>query len=237
MRARHPRVDGCGRARFSSVAALGLGVFLSTSLVTALSTPARAEGGLSKDEMGQLARGETVIRAQNLETNGKRYVGGITYTVLDASAEELMALLDDPRTYTEVLPKTKFAERVAARGHDAWIELHQGNSLVDTTYTLYVRKEPENRRVRFWLDLSRPHAIDDAWGFFRYEAIDVTRQRPRTLLVYGALVDLGPGILRELYEERLRHAMLAVPQLVRGYVARTTAGRRPGAAAPLPEGR
>ncbi|MDB4993761.1 MAG: hypothetical protein JWM74_1193 [Myxococcaceae bacterium] len=218
------------KTRFSSIAALGVGIF-----ALALASPARAEGGLSSDEMGQLSRGETVVRAQDMEAQGRRYVGGVTYTVLEASAEELMAVLDDPHAFTEFLPKTKFAERVAAHGRDSLMELHQGNALVDAAYTLYIRKEPERGRVRFWLDLSRPHAIDDAWGFFRYQALDATTQAPRTLMVYGALVDLGPGIIRELYEERLRRVMLAVPQLVRQYIARSAAGRRPRVAAP--EGR
>lgn len=205
------------KTRFSSIAALGIALVVSVGAPTR----ARAEGGLSNDEMGQLARGETVVRPQDLETEGRRYVGGVTYTVLDASAEELMAVLDDPHAYTEVLPKTKYAQRVAAHGRDFLLELHQGNALVDAAYTVYIRKEPERGRVRFWLDLSRPHAIEDAWGFFRYEALEPSdRQAPRTLMVYGALVDLGAGIIRELYEERLRRAMLAVPQLVRKYLAR-----------------
>lgn len=44
---------------------------------------------------------------------------------------------------------------------------------------------------------------------------------PRTLLTFGVLVDMGPGLARALYEERMRAAMLGVPQLVRQYVART----------------
>ncbi len=217
-----------GKTRFSAIAAFGIFV-----LAIARPVPARAEGGLSKDEMGQLARGETVVRPQDLEAQGRRYVGGITYTVLEASAEELIAVLDDPHAFTELLPKTKFAERVAVHGRDSLMELHQGNALVDAAYTLYIRKEPERGRVRFWLDLARPHAIDDAWGFFRYQALDTTTTAaPRTLMVYGALVDLGPGIIRELYEERLRRVMLAVPQLVRQYILRSNAARRPRLAPP-----
>jgi hypothetical protein len=222
------------KTRFSAIAALGVGILA----LTAGAAPARAEGGLSSDEMGRLSRGETVVRPQDMEAQGRRYVGGVTYTILEASAEELMAVLDDPHAFTEFLPKTKFAERVAIHGRDSLMELHQGNALVDAAYTLYIRKEPERGRVRFWLDLSRPHAIDDAWGFFRYQALDATtEQAPRTLMVYGALVDLGPGIIRELYEERLRRVMLAVPQLVRNYIARSSAGRRPRVAPPAPEGR
>jgi hypothetical protein len=36
-------------------------------------------------------------------------------------------------------------------------------------------------------------------------------------LTYGILVDVGPGIVRDLFEERLRTLVLTVPQLVRQY--------------------
>ena len=47
---------------------------------------------------------------------------------------------------------------------------------------------------------------------------------PRALLTYAILVDVGPGIVRDLFEERVRAALLSVPQLVRRYVAE---GRNP----------
>jgi len=39
-------------------------------------------------------------------------------------------------------------------------------------------------------------------------------------LTLGVLVDVGPGIVRGLFEERVRAAMLSVPQLVQRHLAR-----------------
>ncbi len=183
------------------------------------SSAARADQ-LSADEVERLGRGETVVRPQVLETGGRRYVGGVTYTLVDAVPADILAVLDDPEALREVLPKTKYAERLARRGEDLYVELHQGNALVDAAYTLHFKREPDVQRVRFWMDLSRPHDIADAWGFFRYEELVPVPARPRLLLVYGAVVDLGDGMLRSLYEERVARAMLTVPQRVRDYVAR-----------------
>jgi len=36
-------------------------------------------------------------------------------------------------------------------------------------------------------------------------------------LTYGILVDIGPGLVRDLFEERLREMALTVPQRVRAY--------------------
>ena len=184
---------------------------------SATASPARADG-LRPDESARLARGETVIRAQTLERGDRRYVGGLTYTIVDASAAELAGLLEDVGALRRVLPKTKRARVVETTSDgDQLIELAQGNALVEAEYTIRVRREAGE--ARFWLEPSRPHAIDDAWGFFRYQPFVSATGEQRVLLTYGVLVDVGPGIVRELFEERVRAALLSVPQLVRRQVA------------------
>jgi hypothetical protein len=88
---------------------------------------------------------------------------------------------------------------------------------MEAQYTVRVRRS--SHEARFWLDPTRPHGIDDAWGFFRYEPFVTPSGEEHVLLTYGVLVDVGPGIVRELFESRLRTALLSVPQLVRRQVA------------------
>ncbi|WP_394827476.1 hypothetical protein [Pendulispora albinea] len=188
---------------------------------------ARAEG-LSQAELLRIERGETVVRPQTLDLEGHRYVGGVTYTIVAATPEELTALMDDESAYGQVLPRAKFVRRLDRTrdrstpdaSRDAYMEVHHGNALIDAAYTLHLKKEPEHARIRFWVDLSRPHDLEDAWGYFRYAALPGDGG-PRVLLTYGALVNLGNGIVRSLYEERIRVAMLSLPQRLRDYVART----------------
>lgn len=180
-------------------------------------TTARADG-LTPDEAARLARRETVIREHTLERGDHRWVGGITYTVMDASAAEVSAIIDDVGSLQRVLPRTKRARVIGtASGGDRLVELVQGNALMEAAYTIRVRHE--RGEARFWLDPTRPHGIDDAWGFFRYEPFIGPSGEERVLLTYGILVDVGPGIVRDLFEERLRAALLSVPQLVRRQVA------------------
>lgn len=187
---------------------------------------ARAEG-LSEGDTARLDRGETVIREQTLELGDRRYVGGLTYTVVDASIGELASVFEDVDAYRKVLPRTKRARLLAQRGGDRFIEVVQGTALVETSYTVRVRAESPGsdrtsegvREVRFWLEPSLPHGIEDAWGFFRMQPFIGPNGVPRVLLTYGVLVDMGPGIVRDLFEERVRGALLRVPDLVRRYVA------------------
>jgi hypothetical protein len=191
--------------------ALLVGAFL-----VGLPAPARADA-LHAHEKARLARGETVVREQTLEQGERRYVGGLTYTVVHASAAEVASVLDNAASLERVLPRTKRARFVGMADGDRLVELLQGTALVEAEYTVRVRQE--KNEARFWLDPSRPHGIDDAWGFFRYEPFVVETGEERVLLTYGVMVDVGPGIVRELFEERLRAALLTVPQLVRRHVA------------------
>ncbi len=181
---------------------------------------ARTESALRPEESARLTRGETVTRQQTFERGDHRYVGGLTYTLLDASPTEVAAVFDDVESIRRILPRTKRAHVVASSGPDQLIEIATGNALMEAEYTLRVRHSATE--ARFWLDPSRPHGIDDAWGFFRYQPFVTSAGETHVLLTYAVLVDVGPGIVRDLFEERVRAALLGVPQLVR----RTVAERR-----------
>ncbi|MBX3223728.1 MAG: hypothetical protein KF795_24660 [Labilithrix sp.] len=196
----------------------------SLAFVSALgaTTAARADS-LAPDESARLARGETIIREQTIERGEHRWIGGITYTVVDGSAAEVAGIIDNVDSLRRVLPRTKRARLVGTTSDgDQLVELAQGNALMEAEYTIRVRRDA--REARFWLDPSRPHGIDDAWGFFRYEPFIAPSGEARVLLTYGVMVDIGAGIVRDLFEERLRAALLSVPQLVRRQVAQL---RRP----------
>jgi hypothetical protein len=137
-----------------------------------------------------------------------------------------MGVLEDVGKWKDLLPRTKSAKVVESKGLDTFVEMTQGNSVVNAKYTLHLRKAPRDHTIRFWLDPSRPHAIDDAWGFFRVEdAAPASDGTPRALLTFGILVDTGPGIVRSFYEGRLRETMLSIPQIVRQYVLATVRRR------------
>jgi len=188
------------------------------------SRESQSQAALRPDEAARLARGETIVRHQTVERGDRRYIGGVTYTVVDASGPEVAAVFDNVELLRKVLPKTKRAKLVGTVGNDQLLEIASGNAVMEAEYTLRVRRGASE--ARFWLDPSRPHGIDDAWGFFRYESFVGPSGEERVLLTYGILVDVGPGIVRELFEEKVRTALLSVPQRVRRTVAERALVRR-----------
>jgi hypothetical protein len=206
-----------GRARFFLTPKSSVRAFATTlgiALVAAASPSAARAESLSTDESAKLARGETVARPVTLDGDDRRYVGGITYAVVRASVSELQELFEDVSAYKNVLPRTKRAALVGHEGLDQLVELHQGNAVIDATYTLRVRHEAWRRDVRFWLDQKRPHDIRDAWGYFHVDPMADDEGGARSLVTYAVLVDLGPGIVRELFEERLRTVLLSTPSIL-----------------------
>jgi len=196
--------------------------FLATSSIA--NTP--VNGGDFALNRDRLERGDELSFPEEIDIAGQHYVGGTAYAIIDSTPDELMGILEDARAWESVLPKTKYATRVTAGPNDERVELHQGNAFVDATYTLHLVRSPHEQTIRFWLDLNRPHSIEDAWGYFRYQVVSAPGAPCRLLVTYGALVDVGPGILRSLYESRVHAAMMTVPQRLRAYVFVMRSSRR-----------
>jgi hypothetical protein len=74
------------------------------------------------------------------------------------------------------------------------------------------------------MDPTMPHDIEDIWGFFRLEPMP----SGRTLITFGILIDLGDGMLRDLFEGLVRElAVVEIPNNVRTVILeRTARGRR-----------
>lgn len=186
---------------------------------------ARAES--TPDELGRLLAGEVIVQEDTVENQDRRYVGGVAKVVIAAPVADVAAALDDVGAYGSFLPRTRSVRWIglSRKSGDAVVQLEQGTAMAHGHYTVRIRKERIGQEgtgtVRFWLDPSFSHDIADARGFFRVEPM----RGNKTLLTYMILVDLGPGILRRFFEERVRRAALSTPLLVRGYVEDRTSKR------------
>jgi hypothetical protein len=178
-----------------------------------------AQAELSETEMAALEAGRPVVREETVERAGHRYIGGVSYIVINAPAAQVTATLGDVRTYRQILPSTRSVRWIAlSRTGDALIELEQGNAIAHGKYTVRIRHDApavDNAAAifRFWLDPRYSHDFPDANGFFRVEP-----RGDRTLLTCLVRVDLGPGLFQRLFESRVRKTALSTPMLVKSYV-------------------
>jgi hypothetical protein len=196
-------------------------VVVAAFALATLSAPGARADGLTIDETSRLLEGQSVARTQDLTRGSRRYVGGVTYTVVDGTPDDVTAVLDDVRYWRRFLPKARDARLVGTLDGDPLVRVTHGSAIVQVSYVLRVHRD--GNVVRFWMDESREHDIEDAWGFFRAEPM----RDGRTLVTYGILVDMGDGLLRDLFESRMRQLALDVPVLVRDVIIeRQARGRR-----------
>jgi carbon monoxide dehydrogenase subunit G len=197
-----------------------IAVALALGVLTARASPASADG-LSRQETQRLLRGESVARRQQNSFGDERYVGGVSYVILDSPADDVARLVSDPAVWKRVLPKTRSARAVGSAGGDALIEVSSGTLFLEANYTMRLRRESDG--IKFWLDRARPHDVADAWGFLRVEPMG----DGRSLVSYGVLIDVGNGIARDLFENPVRDLAMSVPDRLRDLVIeRSAAGQR-----------
>lgn len=178
--------------------------------------PTMERGGLTPAQHATLREGRRVEERVELDRQGQRYVGGVSYVLVRAEPQEVFEVLNQLPTLSRVLPGTRNTRVIDRSGNRARVELEQGNSMVSTTFTVFFELEApegpaEPHVVRFWVDPSQPHSIDDAWGFFRASRYDAER----SLVSVGALVNLGPGLIRMLFEQRVQRSILRLPNRIR----------------------
>jgi len=187
----------------------------------------------SEAQHQRLREGERVEELVELERRGQRYVGGLSYVLVNAEPHQVFDVLNRLDTLANVLPQTRNLRVLERGGGRARVEIEQGNSVVSTAFTVFFELQPpaggdEAHMVRFWLDPSQPHGIDDVWGFFRATRYDARR----SLVSVGALVNLGPGLIRMLFEERIVRAILRLPNRIRDVVERPSGAVSVSASAP-----
>jgi hypothetical protein len=175
---------------------------------------------LSGAERRLLEKGQAVHHERDLTPGDSRYLGTVSYQLVKAQPSTIIAAFSRPGALSELLPKTKRATLLDAQGPVQRVELVQGNAWVDADYTVYLKRQ-SNEEVRFWLDRSRPHDIDDAWGYFRVEPFD----DERTLMTVAVAVDIGSGLVRMLFAGAVQRYIFSTPGLIKRYAERCEAER------------
>ncbi len=167
---------------------------------------------LTLEERAQLAQGRVVGRPLDAEIGDNEYHGGIAYALVDAPPDAVWEVLLDVNAYRQILPLTQEATEIARTEQERLVYFRHGSSIGSGAYTC--RLQPgKNRTIRFWLDPSAPHDFVDAFGFFRVEDAG----DGRSLVTTAVLLDLGFGVTRLLFEDRIQRRVLTTPGLIKTY--------------------
>jgi carbon monoxide dehydrogenase subunit G len=188
-----------------------LAAICCAAFVSAPAHAAPGSGALSRSEREALLAGEVVARPLQFETANGSYRGGVSYSVVNALPAAVLSALSNVDTLPQALPATKSARLIDVRGGLARVELvHGGN----TTYTVRIERSAGRSELRFWMDSSRPHDIEDVFGFFRVEPFGAGK----SLVTVAAALDLGAGLTRMFFSDAIERTVLSAPGRIRNFV-------------------
>jgi hypothetical protein len=186
--------------------------------------PAKSAGDaaapLENVERALLESGQVITKPVQFERGSSKYVGGLASGLVPASPERVFQAIQEPDALLAMLPKTKRVTLVDADATSRRLELRQGNSFVDATYTVKLVPSDKPGELTFQMDRSRHHDIDDVYGYFKVERFDDNR----SLVTVAAAVDVGSDFTNLLFGKRVQEVILATPHAMRNYFARNESG-------------
>ncbi len=186
------------------------------SAVRSVNDEARRDRPLSEEEQRALASGRTVRRPFIVERDGRRYIGGVCYQRVDVPPERVLHHLYSVEAVPEWLPDTRSADLEAEDKKGLNIRLVQGEGVYRVAYSLRVERKQDDA-LFFWLDNKRAHDVRDVWGAFRVAPMN---DKKSSLITVTVALDLGPTLLRMVFEEEIHETILHIPGDIRRFVER-----------------
>ncbi|MFT5358218.1 MAG: hypothetical protein ACI9KE_005456 [Polyangiales bacterium] len=164
---------------------------------------------LTSSEETLLEGGRIVVRSTTERRGPLRLFGGTSYIVVDMSVRDAWAsITDDSSQYRHMLPQVHSATQVSRDGNaERLIRFTHEVGPVSAEYSLRFQYNAGTKTVMFRLDSSRPHDIRAAWGFFRLRS----HGNGKTLVSFGAMVDVGSGLISGALQTRLHEWVLKIP--------------------------
>jgi len=183
------------------------------ALALLVAAGAVAQDEFSAEERDRLVAGELVRREVARREGPFSYVGGTSYQYVRAPLDEVWRTVLDTSAYPRLIPSLQEASVVQESEAERVVHMQHRYSIASAEYYARVRIEEDLHRVRFDLDRSRPHDLRAGRGF-----LTLSPYRDGTIVTWGALADLGSGMIQNVFGSVLNDWMLRVPRCVRDAV-------------------
>jgi len=178
--------------------------------VVSLAAPSRSlssNDALTADDKKQLAAGELVMKHQSEQRGSLKLIGGQSWQIVDVPIDIAWRALADLSGYKHFIPLATETEIQRQVGEEADLAVRQQWGPIDVRYVLQATLEPDRHTMVFRVDHSKAHDIRAGWGFIRVRPYKKTK----TLVSFGALVDIGDGVFVSVIRPAVRKDMLRIP--------------------------
>ncbi len=162
---------------------------------------------LTDEDKKLLVAGELVVKQKNEQRGSYKMIGGQSWQIVDVPVEVAWrAIVDLPR-YRHFIPLATESQVKHQAGNEADLAMRQQWGPIDVRYVFQTTLEPDRRSMVFRVDHSQDHDIRAGWGFLRVRPF----KGNRTLVSFGALVDIGDGVFVSIIRPAVRRDLLRIP--------------------------
>lgn len=169
---------------------------------------------LTAEDKRMLAAGELVAKHRNEQRGVYKLIGGHSWQIVDVPVEIAWKALTDLPRYERIIPLATETEVTHQAGEEADLAIRQQWGPIDVRYVLQTTLDEDRRAMMFRLDHSQSHAIRAGWGFLRVRPY----KDDRTLVSFGALVDIGDGVFVSIIRPAVRRDLLRIPSHFKEHV-------------------
>lgn len=169
---------------------------------------------LTPEDKQMLAKGELVVKQKNEHRGAYKLIGGQSWQIVDVPINVAWAALKDRSGYKNFIPLATETNVSNRSEQEADVAVRQQWGPIDVRYVLQTTLENERGAVVFRVDHSQEHDIRAGWGFIRVRPY----KKDRTLISFGALVDIGDGVFVSIVRPAVRKDLLRIPHFLKQHL-------------------
>ena len=178
-----------------------------TVMLAAPSRSLSSNDTLTDEDKKLLMAGELVMKQKNEQRGSLKLIGGQSWQIIDVPVDLAWQALSDLPRYKSFIPLATESEIKHQAGNEADLAMRQQWGPIDVRYVFQTTLEPDHRSMVFRVDHSQDHDIRAGWGFMRLRPF----KGGRTLVSFGALVDIGDGVFVSIIRPAIRRDLLRIP--------------------------
>ncbi|MBT8469936.1 MAG: SRPBCC family protein, partial [Deltaproteobacteria bacterium] len=145
-----------------------------------------------------------------------------SWQIMDVPVDVAWGALTNLTGYKNFIPLVTQSDIKHQAGEEADLAIRQEWGPIDVRYVLQTTLEPDRRSMVFRVDHSQAHDIRAGWGFMRVRPY----KGNRTLVSFGALVDIGDGVFVSIIRPAVRKDLLRIPFYFKRHVEGQVAALR-----------
>lgn len=177
---------------------------------------------LTVEDKKLLAAGELVMKHKNEQRGTYKLIGGQSWQIIDVPVEVAWEGLANLTGYKNFIPLVTESDIKHQAGDEADLAIRQEWGPIDVRYVLQTTLESDRRSMVFRVDHSQAHDIRAGWGFMRVRPY----KGNRTLVSFGALVDIGDGVFVSIIRPAVRKDLLRIPFYFKRHIESEVAALR-----------